>query len=59
MLNVNYLCIKMVSNDCKNLQLLYFYVNKPYVERNCMSVQRQIKITNSYVIFIRHMELEV
>ena len=27
--------IQMVSNDCKRLQEVYFYVNKPVVVGNC------------------------
>ena len=33
--------IQMVSNDCKKLQVVYFYVNTPVVIRCCWYKEKQ------------------
>ena len=44
------MCIQMVSNDCKKLLLVYFYVNKPVVVGNCPYNGKKVKIHVSYGI---------
>ena len=53
------MCIQIESNDCKKLQEVYFYLNKPVVVGNCLYNGKKSK--NPYVIcnYIWHMSKSV
>ena len=51
------MCFKIVSKDCKKLQLLWFYVNKPLVVRNWPYKNKKVRIHMSHVIFTNWYDL--